>query len=99
MRPSRLAPLGRRPALLRLGLGDHSPFHTVEARILERVHHVQGPLVHERGIDAVLLGANFLALADRAVAEKILRVCLARSSDPYAQRYHFWKHYAEQHLA
>ncbi|RPJ56699.1 MAG: hypothetical protein EHM23_22810 [Acidobacteria bacterium] len=38
-------------------------------------------------------------LADRAIAEKILRICLARSSDPYAQRYHFWKHYAEQHLA
>lgn len=39
------------------------------------------------------------ALADRTVLEKILRVCQAHVSDPYAQRYHFWKHYAEHHLA
>ena len=38
-------------------------------------------------------------LADRTVLEKVLRVCRARVSDPYAQRYHFWKHYAERHLA
>lgn len=30
---------------------------------------------------------------------KVLRVCQAHVSDPYAQRYHFWKNYAEQHLA
>ena len=39
------------------------------------------------------------ALADRAVLEKVLRVCRAHVADPYAQRYHFWKHYAERHLA
>ncbi len=39
------------------------------------------------------------ALQDRAVLEKVLRVCRAHSADPYAQRYHFWKHYAERHLA
>jgi len=39
------------------------------------------------------------ALADRAVLEKVLRVCLAQIADPYAQRYHFWKHYAERHMA
>jgi len=39
------------------------------------------------------------ALGDRAVLEKVLRVCRAHVADPYAQRYHFWKHYAEQHLA
>jgi len=39
------------------------------------------------------------ALADRGVMEKTLRVSLAHTADPYAQRYHFWKHYAEQHLA
>ncbi len=38
-------------------------------------------------------------LVEPAIAEKILRVCVARTGDPYAQRYHFWKHYAEQHLA
>ncbi|MFB3905145.1 MAG: hypothetical protein ACE15E_16975 [Acidobacteriota bacterium] len=39
------------------------------------------------------------ALADPAIMERVLRVCLAHTGDPYAQRYHFWKHYAEQHLA
>jgi len=39
------------------------------------------------------------ALQDRAVLEKVLRVCQEHIADPYAQRYHFWKHYAEQHLA
>ena len=39
------------------------------------------------------------ALADRAVMEKVLRVCQAHVADPYAQRYHFWKQYAERYLA
>ncbi len=38
------------------------------------------------------------ALQDRAVLEKILHVCRAHVSDPYAQRYHFWKYYADRHL-
>ncbi len=40
-----------------------------------------------------------VALADRAVMEKVLQVCQAHIVDPYAQRYHFWKQYAEQHTA
>jgi hypothetical protein len=39
------------------------------------------------------------ALQDRATLEKVLSVCQAHISDPYAQRYHFWKHYAERYLA
>ncbi len=39
------------------------------------------------------------ALADRAIMEKVLRVSLARVADPYAQRYHFWKQYAQRYLA
>ena len=39
------------------------------------------------------------ALADPAVLEKILWVCQAHVADPYAQRYHFWKHYAQRTLA
>lgn len=39
------------------------------------------------------------ALEERALLEKILRVCRAHLRDPYAQRYHFWNHYAERHLA
>ena len=40
-----------------------------------------------------------VALNDRVVMEKILRVCKAHIADPYAQRYHFWNQYAERHLA
>lgn len=39
------------------------------------------------------------ALADRVVMEKVCRVCAAHVQDPYAQRYHFWKRYADRHLA
>lgn len=39
------------------------------------------------------------ALADQVVLEKILRVCQPHVADPYAQRYHFWKQYAERYLA
>ncbi len=39
------------------------------------------------------------ALVDRSLFEKVLRVCQAYVADPYAQRYHFWKQYAERHLA
>jgi hypothetical protein len=38
------------------------------------------------------------ALRDASVLQKVLRVCRAHVSDPYAQRYHFWKHYAERKL-
>ncbi len=38
------------------------------------------------------------ALSDRRVLEKVLRVCQAHITDPYAQRYHFWKQYAERNL-
>jgi hypothetical protein len=39
-----------------------------------------------------------VALEDRGLMEKILRVALAHAADPYAQRYHFWRQYAEEHL-
>lgn len=39
------------------------------------------------------------ALADRTLFDKVLRVCQAHVADPYAQRYHFWKQYAERYLA
>jgi len=39
------------------------------------------------------------ALADQAIMSKVLRVCLSQGQDPHAQRYIFWRHYAEQHLA
>jgi hypothetical protein len=36
-------------------------------------------------------------LADRALLVKVARVCRPYLSDPYAQRHHFWMHYAEDH--
>lgn len=38
-------------------------------------------------------------LEDPGLLRKVLRVCDAHVADPYAQRYHFWKHYAQAHLA
>ncbi len=38
------------------------------------------------------------ALGDPLFLKKILQVCRAHVADPYAQRYHFWKHYAEEKL-
>ena len=38
-------------------------------------------------------------LTNPSVREKVLRICQAHSADPYAQRYHFWRHYAERHAA
>ncbi len=39
------------------------------------------------------------AIRDRALLENVQRVCRPYLGDPYAQRYHFWMHYAEEHLA
>jgi len=39
-----------------------------------------------------------VALADPMVMAKVLRVCQSQGQDPYAQRYCFWRRYAEQHL-
>jgi hypothetical protein len=39
------------------------------------------------------------ALDDRKIMEKVLRICQARTANPYAQRFHFWKQYAERNLA
>jgi hypothetical protein len=38
-------------------------------------------------------------LASPGFLEKIQQVCRAHIADPRAQRYHFWMHYAEAHLA
>jgi len=39
------------------------------------------------------------ATADPAIARKILQVCRARTDDPYAQRYHLWRHYVSRNVA
>ncbi len=37
-------------------------------------------------------------LKDPRIMRKVLQVCRAHTSDPYAQRYHFWKIYVERQL-
>jgi hypothetical protein len=54
--------------------------------------------VIERGKREDWAKLRSVALADRAIMEKVLRVSLAHSEDRTAQRYHFWRQYAEQHL-
>ncbi|MBQ6473327.1 MAG: hypothetical protein IJJ33_15180 [Victivallales bacterium] len=36
---------------------------------------------------------------DKTLLGRILRICNAHCSDPYAQRYHLWRLYAEQQLS
>lgn len=44
-------------------------------------------------------GLKRLADADANLIAKILKVCAARVSDPYAQRYHLWNYYAKRAIA
>ena len=37
------------------------------------------------------------ALADPKILPRIERICAHRAEDPYAQRFHFWRHYAAAH--
>lgn len=39
------------------------------------------------------------ALADARLFDKIERICAQRIADPYAQRHHFWMHYARHKRA
>ena len=71
--------------------------------IMQHRHLITGTFTLAAIDDAIARGrrADWAALrrallADRAVREKVLRVCAPRVADPYAQRYHFWKYYAEQ---
>ncbi len=54
--------------------------------------------VIDRGKRADWAQLRSAALKDRALMENILRIAMAHAGDPYAQRYHFWRQYAEQHL-
>ena len=48
----------------------------------------------ERGKLADWIALRDAANQDGAVMDKIRRICAARCADPYAQRYHLWRHYA-----
>ena len=39
------------------------------------------------------------AVADPAIRQKTLRVCNAHAHEPYAQRYHLWRHYVSRTAA
>jgi hypothetical protein len=54
--------------------------------------------VIDRGKRADWAELRSAALADRALMIQILQIARAHAHDPYAQRYHFWRQYAEQHL-
>lgn len=44
-------------------------------------------------------GLKRRADADVTLLAKILKVCAAKISDPYAQRYHLWNYYAQHAVA
>jgi len=52
-----------------------------------------------RGSRADWAELRLAADADHSLLAKILRVCGPKVSDPYEQRYHFWKYHAEHALA
>jgi len=54
--------------------------------------------VIERGKRADWAELRAAALMDRTLMEKIQRIAQVHAQDPYAQRYHFWRQYAEEHL-
>lgn len=39
------------------------------------------------------------ALSDNSLLDKVEQVCRAHTADAYAQRHHFWMHYAKEHWA
>jgi hypothetical protein len=38
-------------------------------------------------------------IADSNLRDKVIRVCRVYADDSYAQRYHFWRLYAQRYLA
>ena len=53
----------------------------------------------ERGSRTDWVELRDAAASSTVILKKILRVCLARSDDPYAQRHHLWRLYAERRIA
>lgn len=98
--------------LLKCGIiGSPAPIRLLVRTKLERLAVLHRHLVHQQftlaAIDDIIARGKRqdwaelrrAALNDRAIMEKVLRVCQAHVADPYAQRYHFWKHYAERYLS
>jgi len=53
----------------------------------------------ERGNRADWVELRDSAAVNPVILRKILRVCAAHSDDPYAQRYHLWRLYADRRVA
>jgi len=53
----------------------------------------------ERGNRSDWVELREAAVSDPVILRKILRVCATHSDDPYAQRYHLWRLYAERRVA
>ena len=74
---------------------------------MEHRHIIETEVVSLAAIDDVIDrgGAeDWRALKARADADvsliaKIKRICAAKISDPYAQRYHLWNYYAQRAIA
>lgn len=49
-----------------------------------------------RGERADWAALNHALTGDRDLAARIVKVCHAKTADPYAQRFHFWQRYAER---
>jgi hypothetical protein len=57
-------------------------------------------------VDDIILRGNWQdwqqlrsqALAQPELLKKLIQVCRAHTSEPSAQRHHFWLHYAQLHL-
>jgi hypothetical protein len=50
-----------------------------------------------RGVWSDWVALRQALLGSPQVREKVQRVCSAHIAEPFAQRYHFWMHYANEH--
>ncbi len=53
----------------------------------------------ERGNRADWVELRESAKSDPVILHKIQRVCAVHAGDPYAQRYHLWRTYADRRVA
>ncbi len=53
----------------------------------------------ERGGRADWAALRDQTVVDKEVCQKVLKICDAHARDPYAQRYHLWRHYARRRVA
>ncbi|MCF7837083.1 MAG: hypothetical protein K9N49_00470 [Candidatus Marinimicrobia bacterium] len=52
-----------------------------------------------RGNRADWVALRKAVAGDPEIARKVLRLCARHAADPYAQRYHLWRHYVSSSAA